>query len=158
MLNGTDTEARRAARKEAGNLTSPLLLFLLLLRFLARVVIVANGTQSALAMEARRADMEAEHGMDTEARRAAVKCVKKFASNYAPHHLQNVANGTVVEAKRAARRAAGTIGVGTIGVGVAPLGWTIIILGVAARKEARRAVVLASEAVPNACLSAILPL
>ena len=152
MLNGhTDTEARRAARKEAGNLTFPLLLFLLL----PRVLIVANGTQSALALEARRADMEAEYGredMDTEARRAAVKCVRKFAFKNA-HHLQNVANGTVVEAKRAARRAAGTIG-----VGVAPLGWTIIILGVAARKEARRAVVLASEAVPNACLSAILPL
>jgi len=139
-----------AARKEEAGIP-----FLLLLRFLARVVIVANGTQSALALEARRADMEAEYGMDTEARRAAVKCVKKFASNNVPHHLQNVANGTVVEAKRAARRAAGTIGVGV--VGVAPLGWTIII-GLAARKEARRAVVLASEAVPNACLSAILPL
>ena len=56
-LNGhTDTEARKqvmAARKED---TSLLLLFLLL--FLPRVVIVANGTQSALALEARRADME----------------------------------------------------------------------------------------------------
>lgn len=152
-MNGhTDTEARRAARKEAGNLTFPLLLFLLL----PRVLIVANGTQSALALEARRADMEAEYGMDTEARRAAVKCVRKFAFKNA-HHLQNVANGTVVEAKRAARRAAGTIGVGVAVGTILPLGGTIII-GVAARKEARRAVVLASEAVPNACLSAILPL
>ena len=82
--------------------------------------------------------------------------MKKFAFKNAPHHLQNVANGTVVEAKRAARRAAGTAtigGVATIGMG----GVARKEAGVA-RREARRAVVLALEAVPNACLSAILPL
>jgi len=121
-------------------------------------VIVVNGKQSAMALEARRAELTAVDGgaaevMEVmEARRVVV--VKKFASKVVPNatrHLLNVASGTAVEAKRAARRAAGmaTTGIMTIGM-EARKG------GMAARKEARRAAVLALEAVPNACLSAIL--
>ena len=66
MAGITDGAARKevmevmAARKEDG-IPSLLLLFLLLARvsvLLPREVIVANGTQCALALEARRADME----------------------------------------------------------------------------------------------------
>jgi len=110
-------------------------------------------------MEARRAEVTAVDGGAAEvmeARRVVARFVKKFASKGVPNatrHLLNVASGTVVEAKRAARRAAGmaTTGIMTIGMEVEAMEAR---KGVMAARRA--AAVLALEAVPNACLSAIL--